>query len=951
MIRITTAVLLVLIAVPALLLGGVDGSTQPAQARPDTSAPDAWGYTWVRSNEPGGPTFNWVDITTRGTLVTGLGDDNFVGPFPMNFAFPYYWYTVNRFYVGSNGFICFSSPANFAPAFAPLPSTAATVPKDLQAILVGDLVFSGQAGAGGQCYYWTNGNDSLVVSFIDVTEWEQTINPNTRHTFQIVLNKADSSIVWQYGRQEGRFNSTNNTRLCMGWQNSTGQIGLSYTYSTTPPHALLPDSGIAIKIKRTVNTGLLVTDAGIVGGFNADNIGKVVRVGVADTIKCIVKNFGNTTITNAPVRYQISLTGQPTAFDTVIVPSMAAGQEVLVTFPRLFTPLVAGGYSALFNVTVAGDVGPGNNTRTAELRSASFAVGQPTRIQFENGTASGSINWIGGGGMGMMFDAPLYPVRIESVFVQVSSITANPMLMQILDGSTGAPGTVLAETSITAVVGINAWNVSGRNITINSGRWFVGGRGQMAFTYETTAPISFRAWEYTGGWAQYRSQDAQDCIIRCTVRPLSPPAVTYASQWAAPNTYPNTPTETYFQAAAWLGDTLFVHAPTNAGAGTTTIYKYVLGGSWSTGVPLPGTKVGGTLTKAGNRLYYIGGGLTAINGTASNEVIEFDPATQTWTQKAPLPVALAAHGAVSWGDSVIFVVGGPYTGAGTNLDVHYYRIASNTWGTISSSLPSGQGRRTFAIGILGNKIIISSGFNSVFLKSTWVGTINSASSITWTAAPDVPTIYTGLSRPGGTAYGDKFYIVCGERGGPGGYYDTTHVYTVTTNTWTHLINNKPIKMSNIFNAVTAKLVNDTVKVFVPGGFGSVTGATPGIAYAVFDVINGGPGLVGVPEQVSTLPTEYQLGQNYPNPFNPTTTIQYSLSAAANVTLRIYNLLGQEVVTLADGEYGAGTFRVVWDGRNAAGTPVGSGVYFYSLTAKSASGGNSFVSTKKMLLLK
>lgn len=517
MMRTLATVFLLLCCLPVLALGAdAKHLTSPEPVFADTSAPDAWGYTWVRSNEAGGPTFNWVDITTRGTLVTGLGDDNFVGPFPMQLQFPYYWYTVDKFYVGSNGFINFSAPGNFAPPFAQLPSTSA--PNDMLAICVGDLVFSGQAGAAGQCYYWTNGVDSVVVSFIDITEWEQTINPNSRHTFQVVLNKADSSIVYQYGRQQGRYNSTNNTRLCIGMENATGQIGLNYVFSTAPPHALMPDSGLAIKFKRTVNTGLQVTDAGIVGGLNASNVAKVVKMGVADTVKSVVKNFGTATLSNVRFTYQISR-GLEVYRDTVFLPTMNPGQEVTISFPRLFTPTVAGSYTARFDAFIAGDVGPGNNSKTAEILSAPFTVGQSTRIQFEAGTSGGSINWIGGGGMGAMFDSPVYPVRIETVYVHVTSITANPMLVQILDGSSGSPGAVLAERSVTAAVGLNAIVFTSDSVRIQSGSWFVGGRGQMAFTYETTAPISYRSWEYTGGWAPYRSADLQDIIIRCTVVP------------------------------------------------------------------------------------------------------------------------------------------------------------------------------------------------------------------------------------------------------------------------------------------------------------------------------------------------------------------------------------------------------------------------------------------------
>ncbi|HRH38500.1 MAG TPA: hypothetical protein PK760_09150, partial [Flavobacteriales bacterium] len=54
--------------------------------------PDAYGYIWKDSNEPGGPVFNWIDITTTGTLIQGLADDNVVGPFVMQTDMQYYWY-------------------------------------------------------------------------------------------------------------------------------------------------------------------------------------------------------------------------------------------------------------------------------------------------------------------------------------------------------------------------------------------------------------------------------------------------------------------------------------------------------------------------------------------------------------------------------------------------------------------------------------------------------------------------------------------------------------------------------------------------------------------------------------------------------------------------------------------------------------------------------------------
>ncbi|MCB2230977.1 PKD domain-containing protein [bacterium] len=93
-------------------------------------------------------------------------------------------------------------------------------------------------------------------------------------------------------------------------------------------------------------------------------------------------------------------------------------------------------------------------------------------------------------------------------------------------------------------------------------------------------------------------------------------------------------------------------------------------------------------------------------------------------------------------------------------------------------------------------------------------------------------------------------------------------------------------------------------------------------------------------KVAELPTEYALAQNYPNPFNPSTTIEFSLPVAGNVSVKVYNIMGQEVAALADGLYGAGTHSLVWNASDKA-----SGVYFYRITT------DAFTSTKKMILLK
>ena len=89
-----------------------------------------------------------------------------------------------------------------------------------------------------------------------------------------------------------------------------------------------------------------------------------------------------------------------------------------------------------------------------------------------------------------------------------------------------------------------------------------------------------------------------------------------------------------------------------------------------------------------------------------------------------------------------------------------------------------------------------------------------------------------------------------------------------------------------------------------------------------------------------LPEKFSLNQNYPNPFNPTTTIAYSLPKASDVTVKVYDILGNEVKTLVSGFKNAGNYNVNFD---ASG--LSSGVYYYKIQA------DGFTDVKKLTLLK
>lgn len=98
-------------------------------------------------------------------------------------------------------------------------------------------------------------------------------------------------------------------------------------------------------------------------------------------------------------------------------------------------------------------------------------------------------------------------------------------------------------------------------------------------------------------------------------------------------------------------------------------------------------------------------------------------------------------------------------------------------------------------------------------------------------------------------------------------------------------------------------------------------------------------------QLTQIPDKFRVQQNYPNPFNPTTLIRYDLPDAQDVSIVVYNALGQAVRTLLSARQPAGNYSVTWDARNGGGVIVSSGTYYYMVKA------GQFTTIKKMVFLK
>ena len=94
-----------------------------------------------------------------------------------------------------------------------------------------------------------------------------------------------------------------------------------------------------------------------------------------------------------------------------------------------------------------------------------------------------------------------------------------------------------------------------------------------------------------------------------------------------------------------------------------------------------------------------------------------------------------------------------------------------------------------------------------------------------------------------------------------------------------------------------------------------------------------------------MPDVFVLSQNYPNPFNPSTNIKFSLPVDSKIRMDLFNTLGEKIDVIAEGEYSIGYHELNFDASN-----LSNGVYYYTLSAQGKNG-SSFITTKKMVLLK
>jgi hypothetical protein len=193
-----------------------DSSTPGQPSARGRGGPDAFGYTWVDSAEPDGPTFVWNDISGTGTAVT-LSDDSSVDvPFPGGFTFSFYGAVQSSVRIGSNGFIAFGGSAN---TFTNAPIPTAADPNNMIAGYWDDL----NPSDGGTIHWQYNaGAGTFTVQYTNVPRFS---DPTSTMTFQIVLH-ANGNIVTYYNAMVGVIDSGT-----IGIENGTGTVGLQVVFN------------------------------------------------------------------------------------------------------------------------------------------------------------------------------------------------------------------------------------------------------------------------------------------------------------------------------------------------------------------------------------------------------------------------------------------------------------------------------------------------------------------------------------------------------------------------------------------------------------------------------------------------------------------------------------------------------------------------------------------------
>jgi hypothetical protein len=319
-----------------------------------SGGPDGFGYQWIDSDE--GIPYSWTEISVTGTEVTGMMDDNRVGPFDIGFAFPFYGQPRNQYWVNSNGAIQFSD-MNLQFANMPIP-TNTNPPTDFIAALWDDLNFK----ANESKVYYQQFNDKLIIQYERVYRFAFS----GYATFQVTL-MANGTILISYKEISAEFSTNSNT---IGLQSPDQGIGLQVSYNEPYLH-----NELSVLINTIIENGDFVTNIFPASGtIPAGSQAEITLTYSAEgyepgryqqTVYCTTSNPDFDSI---PVYNLMTVSALPVFFGTVTdAESGAALQGVTVTAGQYST---ATGPSGNYDLVVT----PGTYDLTFELEGYDSAT-------------------------------------------------------------------------------------------------------------------------------------------------------------------------------------------------------------------------------------------------------------------------------------------------------------------------------------------------------------------------------------------------------------------------------------------------------------------------------------------------------------------------------------------------------------------------------------------------
>lgn len=516
-----------------------------------TGGPDNFGYTYSTSNATNGPSYSWFDISVIGSPVLGLADDNFVGPFAIS-NFPYYSSTPTQYWIGSNGFISFQ-PVNIASTNAQFPAIPQTgAPDNFIAPLLTDLNLSG-TGNPGVVYRYDQG-DTICITFEKVPFWiNNTSGYGGDNSFQIILNKADSSITFNYKTQIGSPDPTYTTNyLSIGIENPSGTDGLQYFRGTTFPSA---STTVKYDFPTVVQA---VTDVEVNYNNNTENGAEfyLTNSGVPYNPVVAVSNVGNRNVSDSiSVTTQIlNPFGAAVSTETITIDSLAVGVDSLINFSSFFPSLVGKHIVRSWTSGVINDGITSNDTNVVFFNAVD-ATKNLHELNYADGPSTGGIGWSGGnGGCAVYIEPPYYPAYINSsTFYIATTGTLNAGYNAIIyddNGRAPGQGTILDSVfrpGSSIIMAQYDTVVPSNPITINSGgiylHWDMDADGINLGRIITNA-ASNRTYEIiSGAWSEYRDKTSQDFLMGIIVSPTPVGLHDYSKDQTSFSVYPNPTSE------------------------------------------------------------------------------------------------------------------------------------------------------------------------------------------------------------------------------------------------------------------------------------------------------------------------------------------------------------------------------------------------------------------------